>query len=80
MGNQGGSNRGRGLRRSNSYFTSMKFYNYGQIGHPKFRFLDKPSHSNHGKSVAYTQEDNSNVKEPEVDHIELEKGENFMFR
>lgn len=42
--------------------------------------LENPSSSNHDKRVAYSQEDNSNYKENEVDHIESKKGKNLMFR
>ena len=66
-GNQGGFNRGKGLRRSNSYFSSMKFYNYGELNHPTYRCPKKPSSSSHDKRVAYAQEDN--CKENEVDQI-----------
>ena len=58
----------------------MKFYNCGQLGHPTYRFPERPSSSNHNKRVAYVQEDNSNGKKLEVDHIESKMGENLVFR
>lgn len=78
-GAQGGPNRSRGTGRGNSYFATMKCYNCGQLGHLAYICPDKPTSSNSGKRVAYAHEDTSSRKTPEVDHIELEIGENQMF-
>ena len=58
----------------------MKYYNCNELGHLAYRCPDKPFSSNSDKRVAYAQEVNSSDQESEVDHIELEKGENLMFR
>ena len=79
-GSQGRSNKGRGSGRSNSYFASIKCYSCGQLGHPTYRCPKKASSSNNEKRIGYAQEDTSSFKSPEINHIELEMGENLMFR
>ena len=58
----------------------MNFYTCGQLGHPAYRCPDKPNSSSINKRVAYDHEDKGGAKSPEVDHIELEMGENLMFK
>lgn len=81
-GSHGGSGRGRGGSggRSGSYFATMKYYNYWQLGHPAYSCPEKASSSNLEKRVAYAQEDTSSFKSLEVNRIESEMGENMMFR
>ena len=77
-GSQG--NIGRGAGRSSSYFATMKCYQCGQLGHPAYTCLDKPSTSSSEKRVAYAQEDGSSSCTNEVSKLELDMGEKLMIR
>ena len=64
--NNGG--RGRyGSSRRGSRLRNMKCYNYGKLGHPKYKCPEKASKSSHGeKKINYIQEEN-NSRASEVD-------------
>ena len=56
----------------------MKCCNYGKLGHPTYKYLEKASSSYGEKKINYVQEEDYQ-KVGEVD-IDVEKIENLMLR